>query len=191
MGKVELSFNLGAKEDSWEDVVKREETTRKQDGEWFIWGQHAEPNLLVHKILSSLYSKVVYFLCQLIFKSRKNGNLFGIIYFMSSTLKIHFLFGWITFLITFFLKVCTKDIYLLISGLRMANFTFKGGLLYLKKPLSMSKILFPQNFVDVAPLASPRIELSMTRPLPVWLSLLYRQPVCFPVEGCRILCLWT
>lgn len=122
MGKVELSFNLGAKEDSWEDVVKREETTRKQDGEWFIWGQHAEPNLLVHKILSSLYSKVVYFLCQLIFKSRKNGNLFGIIYFMSSTLKIHFLFGWITFLITFFLKVCTKDIYLLISGLRMANF---------------------------------------------------------------------
>lgn len=92
VGEVEFSFNFGVKEYSWKDVVK-EEGTWKQNGEEFIWSLHAEPKLFVHKILSSLYSRVFYFLCHVTFKLGKNGKLFGT-YFMSSILKIHFLFYW-------------------------------------------------------------------------------------------------
>lgn len=60
VSEVEFSFHLGVKEYSWKDVVK-EEGTWKQNGEGFIWAQHSEPKLFVHKILSSLYSKVFLF----------------------------------------------------------------------------------------------------------------------------------
>lgn len=72
VSEVEFSFNLGVKEYSWKGVVK-EEGTWKQNGEGFIWAQHSEPKLFVHKILSSLYSKV-YFLCRVTFKLGENGN---------------------------------------------------------------------------------------------------------------------
>lgn len=55
------------KECSGEDVVKLEEKARESKMEKGSFELSIE-NLFVHKILSRLYSKVVYFLCHLTFK---------------------------------------------------------------------------------------------------------------------------
>ena len=53
------------------------------------------------------------------------------------------------------LKVCIRGIYLISGLLENGSFTFR-----LSKPLSMLKILFPLNFVDITPLTSPFIVIS-------------------------------
>ena len=76
---------------------------------------------------------------------------------MFSTLKVHFLFCYITFLITFFpLKTCIRGIFLPFPGLlEDISFTFRPV-----KQLSMLEILFPLNFVDTALLISPFIVIN-------------------------------
>lgn len=90
------------------------EAGRHMKAKWsaFIWTQCSEPSLWSTKSCS-LYSKVISFASWQ--QMGRNGKLF-ITYFMSSTLKIHFLFCWIILDFSA-LKVCIRGIYLLISGL--------------------------------------------------------------------------